>query len=51
VPDSAGGVELVVVGVAYLVLAAGIFLRERDHVPSLLRDGFRTPYAALTRGR
>ncbi len=47
VPDSAGGVELIAVGVAYLVLGWWILLRERELVPGLLRDGFRTSYKEL----
>jgi cation:H+ antiporter len=51
VPDSLGGIELVAVAIAYLVLGAAIFLRERALVPGLLRDGFRTPYHRLNGGR
>jgi len=48
VPDSAGGIELIVVGIAYLVLGVVIFARERHLIRPLLRDGFRTPYAHLS---
>jgi cation:H+ antiporter len=48
VPASWHGVELVVVGVVYLVLAAGYFLGHRRAMPNLLRDGLRTSYAQLT---
>jgi cation:H+ antiporter len=47
VPDSFGGLELVGLGVAYLVLGALVFLRDRAHVVPLIRDGFRTPYRDL----
>ncbi len=48
VPASWHGAELVVVGVVYLVLAAGYFLGHRRAMPKLLRDGLRTSYARLT---
>jgi cation:H+ antiporter len=48
VPTSWHGAELVVVGAVYLVLAAGYFLRHRQAMPALLRDGLRTSYAHLT---
>jgi cation:H+ antiporter len=47
VPESFGGLELVGLGFAYLVLGALIFLRDRAHIVPLVRDGFRTPYADL----
>ena len=47
VPDSFGGLELVGLGVAYLVLGALFFLRDRAHVVPLIRDGFRSPYRDL----
>jgi cation:H+ antiporter len=47
VPDSFGGRELITVGVIYLVLGVWIFARERALLGPLVRDGFRTPYAAL----
>jgi len=47
VPDSFGGLELIGLGVAYLVLGVLIFLRDRAHVVPLVRDGFRTPYTHL----
>ena len=49
VPESAHGVELVIVSIVYLVLAAVIITRHRRDVPRLLRDGFRTSYAELSR--
>jgi cation:H+ antiporter len=47
VPDSFGGLELVGLGVAYLVLGVLVFLRDRAHFVPLIRDGFRTPYRDL----
>ncbi|HET7234995.1 MAG TPA: sodium:proton exchanger [Actinomycetota bacterium] len=47
VPESAGNVELVAVGVAYLLLGLVMFLQQRDLVGPLLRDGFRTSYREL----
>jgi cation:H+ antiporter len=47
VPDSFGGLELIGLGVAYLVLGVLVFLRDRAHVVPLVRDGFRTPYTHL----
>lgn len=51
VPESVHGVERVVVSILYLLLGAGILLRDRRRVPTLLRDGFRTSYAALSEDR
>ena len=42
-----GGTELVMVAVAYLVLAAVLLLRARRLLGPLLRDGLRTPYHQL----
>ena len=47
VPDTWHGTELVLVSILYLIVAAVILLRERQAVPKLLRDGFRTSHAAL----
>jgi cation:H+ antiporter len=47
VPESWHGTELVAVSILYLIFAAGILLRHRGAVPSLLRDGFRTSHATL----
>jgi hypothetical protein len=44
VPD---GIERIAVGVVYLLLGAGIMIRDRGRMPALLRDGFRTPYSDL----
>jgi len=48
VPESLHGVELVAVGIVYLVLATGYFVSGRRAMPNLLRDGLRTSYARLT---
>jgi cation:H+ antiporter len=44
VPDSMHGSERIIVSFVYLFGAAYIFLRKRDAMPKLLRDGFTTPY-------
>ena len=38
------------VGIVYLLLAAGIIVRDRSRVRSLARDGFRTPADELAQG-
>ena len=48
VPESAGNVELVVVGTAYMALGLVIFFRERGLIVPLVRDGFRTSYKELS---
>ncbi len=48
VPESWHGSELIAVGVVYLLLAATYFVRQRQDVPRLLRDGLRTNYAEMT---
>ena len=50
VPSSMHGVERVAVGVVYLVLGAFVLLRDRARMPTLLRDGFRTPHHEMTEG-
>jgi cation:H+ antiporter len=47
VPDSFGGIELIAVGVAYVLLGAGIIIRQRRLLRPLLRDGFRAPYREI----
>ena len=47
IPGSAHGAERVVVSVVYLLLAAGILLRDRRRLPHLLHDGFRVSHADL----
>jgi cation:H+ antiporter len=49
VPESMHGIELIGVGIVYLALGLYILVRDRRRIPRLLRDGFRTPYAELTR--
>jgi cation:H+ antiporter len=41
----------IVTSVVYLVLAAGIFLKERRRLPGVLRDGFAVDYAELSDSR
>jgi len=41
-PHDARAVERIGVGIVYLVLAAGMLYRQRQTVPALVRDGFRT---------
>jgi len=36
-----------VVAVIYLVLAAGILIRDRQRLPGLMRDGFLASHAEL----
>ncbi|MCI0635250.1 MAG: sodium:proton exchanger [Actinobacteria bacterium] len=47
VPESLHGIERVGVGIVYLILGLVIFARQRELIPPLLRDGFRTPYRRL----
>jgi cation:H+ antiporter len=47
VPESANGIELVIVAITYLALAAWVVVRGRRGFPRLFRDGFRTPYAEM----
>jgi cation:H+ antiporter len=51
VPPSSKGIELLVLSAVYILL--GVFLLARRHgdFRHLLRDGFRTPYSELGRGR
>ncbi|HXF71583.1 MAG TPA: sodium:proton exchanger [Actinomycetota bacterium] len=51
VPESAHGVERIVVSAMYLALGAAILLRDRGRIPALIRDGFRTSYAELSEER
>ena len=51
VPDEHHDTELVLFSIAYLLLAARLLVGERRSIPSLLRDGFRTPYADLGNDR
>ena len=47
VPESWHAAELIGVGVVYLLLGLRLILRDRGRMPTLLRDGFRTPHAEL----
>jgi cation:H+ antiporter len=51
VPESAHGVERVVVSILYLVLGLAILLRDRRRVPSLVRDAFVVPHEELSAKR
>ena len=46
-PAHAHGLEMIVVSVAYLLLATVLIFRDRDRIPALVRDGFRTPNREL----
>ena len=46
-PESWHAAERIGVGVVYLLLGLRLILRDRDRLPTLLRDGFRTPHAEL----
>src|SRR4029079_4235525 len=46
-PEHLRAWERISVGIVYLVLAAGILLRDRRRMRVLLRDGLRTPAADL----
>lgn len=46
-PEDVHEVERIGVGIMYLVLAAGIILRNRAAVPRMARDGFTTPHSQL----
>ena len=48
-PEHIHGEVRVITSVIYLLLAAGIFWRERANIRPLLRDGFRTSYEELSR--
>jgi cation:H+ antiporter len=47
-PDGIHEIERITVGVIYLLLAAGILLREHVAMRRLLRDGLRTPVVELS---
>jgi cation:H+ antiporter len=47
VPSSAHGTERIVMSVVYLVLAAGLVVRDRRRLPGLMRDGFFASHAEL----
>ena len=48
VPESAGGIERIIVSGAYLVLGLIVFYQDRRGIPVLLRNGFVTSYAELS---
>ncbi len=48
-PDGARAVERIGVGSLYLVLAAGVLLRQRRAIRAVARDGLRTPVDELSR--
>jgi cation:H+ antiporter len=50
VPEAWIALERIGVSVAYLVLGAAIFARDRHLIAPLVRDGFRTPYRRLSAG-
>ncbi|HEV3401029.1 MAG TPA: hypothetical protein VG078_04335 [Acidimicrobiales bacterium] len=50
-PKSAHGAELVAVSVVYLVLAAGLLVKNRHRLAPLMRDGLRAPYERLLADR
>jgi cation:H+ antiporter len=50
-PDSAHGIELVVVSAVYMALAGVMLVRNRRDIGPLLRDGLRTPYSRLMADR
>jgi len=47
VPPELHGIERIAIGVTYMILGFWQLIGERQVVPKLLRDGFRTPYAQL----
>ena len=47
VPESLHGVERIAVGCVYMALGLWLFIGDRQRLPQMLRDGFRTPYADL----
>jgi cation:H+ antiporter len=47
VPDSFGGIELIAVGIMYVLLGVATLVRQRELLRPLLRDGFRTPYREM----
>ncbi len=50
-PSSLHGLERVVVSGLYLLLGAGILLRDRGRLPALLRHGFGSPLSASGEAR
>ena len=48
VPESLHGAERIAVACVYMALGLWIFIGDRQRMPRLFRDGFRTPYADLS---
>ncbi|HVW35489.1 MAG TPA: sodium:proton exchanger [Acidimicrobiia bacterium] len=48
VPDHLHGPQLLFFSAVYLVLAVRLVVKDRRGLPTLLRDGFSTPYAELS---
>jgi cation:H+ antiporter len=46
-PDHFHSLQLLFFSGVYLMLAARLVLKDRRGLPSLVKDGFRTPYAEL----
>ncbi len=46
-PESIHGPVRVITGIAYLVVAAGLVMKNRRQLGSLFKDGLRTPYRRL----
>src|SRR6476620_10843462 len=46
-PEGVRELERIVVGIVYMILAAGMIYQQRRAVRPLIRDGFRTPVAEL----
>jgi cation:H+ antiporter len=51
VPDHLHGLQLLAFSAVYLLLAVRIIAKNRRGLPSLVSDGFRTPYAELADDR
>jgi hypothetical protein len=49
VPESWHAAERIGVGIVYLTLGLRLFVGDRARLPRLLRDGFKTSHAELTR--
>ena len=50
VPQSLHGTERLIVAAAYMIGGVWILVKDRAHLRSLLRDGFRTSYGQLVEG-
>lgn len=47
VPESLHAAERIGVGIVYLLLGMWVLFRDRQRIPTLLRDGFKASYAEL----